>query len=96
MSNHEAALENAYQALAILESCKVKNSDIPYLSSLILSYYNIGVEYEKLGTRKYALKNYSAGYELAQKHFPPNHTLIVKLRKNIESIQDKNRIVANS
>ena len=49
MSNHKTGLAHAYMALEILESCNVKHSDMAYLSSLVLTHYNIGVEYEKLG-----------------------------------------------
>ena len=42
------------------------------------------------------MKNYKAGYELAQKHFTPSHSLTVKLRQNLESIQGQRRILGNS
>jgi hypothetical protein len=66
--------------------------DLNYHSTLVVAYYNIGVEYEFLRQTKHAVDSYRKGHDIAQVQLTPNHPLVQNLKRNLDAANAQSRI----
>jgi len=53
------------------------------ITTLVVAFYNIGIEYEHLDQTDAANQNYRNGWEIATENLPANHELVHKMHKCI-------------
>lgn len=84
LSRHKEALTHARQALTLLESVKDDENysfekTVTLLTSLAITYFNVGVELEHLKKYSESYGYYQSGYELACKELGARHPLTISL-----------------
>ena len=94
LSKHKEALQHARQALALLESMQNEpdlgfEKTVTMLTSLVITYYNAGVELEHLAKSAEALGYYEIGFEMARKELGYRHPLTGNLSETIKKVKNK-------
>ena len=84
LSKHKEALGHARQALTLLEGVKDDENysfekTVTMLTSLVITYFNVGVELEHLKKYSESHSYYQSGYELAYKELGSRHPLTISL-----------------
>lgn len=87
MNSHDSAIKHALRALQMLESEPARNTN--HVTTLVIAYYNAGVELELLAQISKALQMYDRGLDLATSHLGKNHELTSSLKKNYSKLASK-------
>lgn len=62
------------------------------ITTLIIAYYNVGVQYEFLKSFVNSQFYFQQGLEISKKELPPSHILISKLQKCQREVQRKAQV----
>jgi tetratricopeptide (TPR) repeat protein len=93
LSRHKEALEHAKEALTLLESIQQEDysteKNITLATSLVICYYNVGVEFEYMNKYTDALGYYQIGFDLSRKELGPKHPLTVNLNNTVKKVNLK-------
>ena len=84
LARHKEALIHARQAMTLLESVKDEDGytfekTVTLMTSLVITYFNVGVELEHLKKFSEAYGYYQNGYEIAVKELGSRHPLTISL-----------------
>ncbi|KAL9643009.1 hypothetical protein ABK040_010700 [Willaertia magna] len=100
MGNHEAALEHGLFALRQLEIyCKLNHlkKNVPnFENSLIICYFNVGVEYEFLQKFQSALECYLKGLNICVEMLGGENEITLKFSDSVKKVKDKLGLNASS
>ena len=96
LSKHREALKHARQAQALLESAHGEETysfekTVTLVTSLIITYFNAGVELEHMGKYPDALGYYQIGHDLSKKELGNRHPLTINLGDTIKKVSIKGR-----
>ena len=64
-----------------------------FTTSLIIAYYNMGIELEYTKQYNEALKSFTKGHQLALKELDANHPLTQNLYRNMMVLLNKNQVL---
>ncbi|OMJ94840.1 hypothetical protein SteCoe_1862 [Stentor coeruleus] len=78
--DHESAVKNGLTALILLQ----KESPLPdnYISTLVIAYHNVGVEYEYMKKIDDAVDCYKKGWDLARGRLGLNNPLTISIKNS--------------
>ena len=96
LSRHKEALQHARQAQALLESVFGDENysfekTVTLVTSLVITYYNAGVELEHMSKYSEALGYYQIGLDTARKELGNRHPLAYNLNETIKKVSAKVR-----
>lgn len=87
IDTHDQAIKHALRALSLLESEPARTPN--HITTLVIAYYNAGVELELLAQIPKALQMYEKGLDLANCHLGKKHDLTISLQKNYSKLASK-------
>ena len=94
LSKHKEAFQHARQALSLLESVHGNQEysfekTVTLITSLVITYYNAGVELEHMNKNAEALGYYQIGYDIAKNELGAKHPLTSNLAETIKKVKLK-------
>lgn len=84
LGNHESALRHAVKSLCLLK--RHPSRSLEYCETMVLAYFNIGVEYEYLNEHKDSQECYIKGYSYAVAYLGKSHILTCQIKNQITEI----------
>ena len=87
IDTHDQAIKHAIRALTLLESEPARTPN--HITTLVIAYYNAGVELELLAQIPKALQMYERGLDLANCQLGKKHDLTISLQKNYSKLASK-------
>jgi tetratricopeptide (TPR) repeat protein len=89
LGKHKKALKSAFCALKYLKGYENEgNLDENIINSIVVAYYNTGVEFEYINKYNKALEYYEKGYETGLEHFGSDHPMTSKLYACLKGCKD--------
>ena len=64
-----------------------------FTTTLIIAYYNMGIEFEYIKQFNLAVQSFSKGYQISLKELGNDHQLTQNLYKNMISLFNKNQVI---
>lgn len=89
LGKHQLAVESALSALNFLQGYENEES-LPenVINSLVVAYFNLGVEYEHLRKFQQSKDSYLKGRKFAEEYLGPSNTMTVKLNESLKNVND--------
>ncbi|OMJ94534.1 hypothetical protein SteCoe_2318 [Stentor coeruleus] len=89
LGKHQQAVESALSALKYLQSYENEESlSEDAINSLVVAYFNLGVEYEHLRKFQQSKDSYLKGRNFAEEYFGPTNVMTVKLNESFKNVND--------
>lgn len=85
LGKHDISLKESLQALELMKNSVDYSPN--FVSTLVIAYYNTGVEYEFLKCFGEALEYYKYAWDTAGKYLGPSHGLTCSMKKNFEAAE---------
>lgn len=101
LSRHKEGYQHAKQALALLESVYGNESmsfekTVTLITSLVITYFNAGVELEYMSRFSEALAHYQSGFDIARKELGYKHPMTMNLLETIKKVTKKSKVADRS
>ena len=94
LSKHKEGLQHARQALSLLETLRGEDNysaekTVTLITSLVITYYNAGVELEHMSRYSEALSYYQMGLDISKKELGHKHPLTINIGDTIKKVGTK-------
>jgi len=94
LGNHELAQRHALKALYLLRNNY--REETPIITSLVIAYHNLGVEYEYLNLIPEAIDCLNKGIQLSEVKLGKTHSLTLSLRRSLKNASGQDNVSENS
>ena len=85
--DHEKALRHGLKSLFLLRHNFAEKKSL--ISSLIIAYQTVGIEYQFLGQNSDSLECFESGLELSLRHLGKNHEVTIALQNSLKEANGK-------